>query len=69
MTDTENRLPKTLAASVQLYLDITGDTPELLQQSLKEMSADAANDRFNQIMLDNSTRAHVRSDQRSREYP
>lgn len=50
MTDTNNHLPQSVAASVQLYLEITGDTPEEFQLSLKEMAADAAKDRFNQIV-------------------
>lgn len=54
MTNTKDSLSKTVAASVQLYLDITGDTPEQFQLSLKAMAADAARDRFNEIMQEES---------------
>ena len=67
MINTKDSLSKTVAASVQLYLDITGDTPEQFQVSLKDMAADAAKDRFNQIMLNNSTGASTQSTQWSPE--
>jgi hypothetical protein len=54
MINTKDSLSKTVAASVQLYLDITGDTPEQFQVSLKDMAADAARDRFNEIMQEES---------------